>query len=149
MDAYLTKPVNEKDLYETLEIYAPAVAPVTVDTAYLKNIAKGNIEYIETVILKVADRLPREIEELKNAIYENNHEKVNILAHDMKTTFAVLGVSPAVAEPLRFLESWKMSTKNVVVASKMLEVIETVGGEVTLQILDTFANTDPDDQRVA
>jgi hypothetical protein len=67
----------------------------------------------------------------------------------MKTTFAVLGVSPAVAEPLRFLESWKMSTKNVVVASKMLEVIETVGGEVTLQILDTFANTDPDDQRVA
>jgi hypothetical protein len=42
-----------------------------------------------------------------------------------------------------------MSTKNVVVASKMLEVIETVGGEVTLQILDTFANTDPDDQRVA
>jgi signal transduction histidine kinase/CheY-like chemotaxis protein len=149
MDAYLTKPVNEKDLYETLEIYAPAVAPVTVDTAYLKNIAKGNIEYIETVILKVADRLPREIEELKNAIYENNHEKVNILAHDMKTTFAVLGVSPAVAEPLRFLESWKMSTKNVAVASKMLEVIETVGGEVTLQILDTFANTDPDDQRVA
>jgi CheY-like chemotaxis protein len=151
MDAYLTKPVKEKDLFETLEIYAPAPAPVTVDMAYLKKIAGGNTEYIETVILKVADRLPREIEELKNAIYENNHEKVNILAHDMKTTFAVLGVSPAVAEPLRFLESWKMSTKNVIKAGKMLEVIETVGGEVTFQILDTFANPDPtpDDQQVA
>jgi signal transduction histidine kinase/ActR/RegA family two-component response regulator len=151
MDAYLTKPVKEKDLFETLEIYAPAAAPVTIDTGYLKKIAGDNTEYIETVILKVADRLPREIEELKNAIYQNNHEKVNILAHDMKTTFAVLGVSPAVAEPLRFLESWKMSTKNVIKAGKMLEVIETVGGEVTFQILDTFANPDhtPDDQQMA
>jgi len=151
MDAYLTKPVKEKELFETLEIYAPAAAPVMVDIEYLKKIASGNAEYIETVILKVADRLPREIEELKNAIYENNHEKVNTLAHDMKTTFAVLGVSPAVAEPLRYLESWKMSTKNITEAVSMLEIVETVGGEVTFQILDSFANTEPnpDDQQVA
>ncbi len=151
MDAYLTKPVKEEDLFETLEIYAPAAAPVRVDMEYLNKIASGNTEYIETVILKVADRLPREIEELKNAICENNHEKVNTLAHDMKTTFAVLGVSPAVAEPLRYLESWKMSTKNITEAIRMLEIVETVGGEVTFQILDSFANAEPnpDDQQVA
>ncbi len=142
MDAYLTKPVKEKDLFETLEIYAPASAPVTVDMAYLRNIAQGNTEYIETVILKVADTLPREIEELRHAIYEHNQVKVNILAHDMKTTFAVLGVSHAVSEPLQFLESWKLSPKNMVKAGKMLEIVESVGGEVTFQILDTFANPD-------
>jgi hypothetical protein len=107
---------------------------------YLKSIANGNTEYIESVILKVADTLPREIEELKHAVYENNQEKVNMLAHDMKTTFAVLGVSQAVAEPIRFLESWKVSTQSLIKAGKMLEIVEAVGAEVTFQILDTFAN---------
>ncbi|HLO80948.1 MAG TPA: response regulator [Chitinophagaceae bacterium] len=142
MDAYLTKPVKDNDLFETLEMYAPATEPATIDMVYLKSIAKGNTEYIETVILKVADNLPREIEELKHALYENDQEKVNILAHDMKTTFAVLGVSQAVAEPIRFLESWKASPKSLIKAGKMLEIIESVGAEVTFQILDTFANPD-------
>jgi hypothetical protein len=63
-----------------------------------------------------------------------------MLAHDMKTTFAVLGVSHAVAEPIRFLESWKVSPKSLIKAGKMLEIVEAVGAEVTFQILDTFAN---------
>jgi hypothetical protein len=142
MDAYLTKPVKDNDLFETLEMYAPATEPATIDMVYLKSIANGNTEYIESVILKVADNLPREIEELKHAVYENDQEKVNMLAHDMKTTFAVLGVSQAVAEPIRFLESWKVSPKSLIKAGKMLEIIESVGGEVTFQILDTFANPD-------
>jgi signal transduction histidine kinase/DNA-binding response OmpR family regulator len=140
MDAYLTKPVKDNDLFETLEMYAPAAEPATIDMVYLKSIANGNTEYIESVILKVADTLPREIEELKHAVYENNQEKVNMLAHDMKTTFAVLGVSHAVAEPIRFLESWKVSTQSLIKAGKMLEIVEAVGAEVTFQILDTFAN---------
>jgi signal transduction histidine kinase/DNA-binding NarL/FixJ family response regulator len=141
MDAYLTKPVKDIDLFETLEMYAPAAEPPTIDMVYLKSIANGNTEYIESVILKVADTLPREIEELKHAVYENNQEKVNMLAHDMKTTFAVLGVSHAVAEPIRFLESWKVSTQSLIKAGKMLEIVEAVGAEVTFQILDTFANS--------
>jgi signal transduction histidine kinase/DNA-binding response OmpR family regulator len=140
MDAYLTKPVKDNDLFETLEMYAPAAEPATIDMDYLKGIANGNTEYIQSVILKVADTLPREIEELRHAVYENNQEKVNMLAHDMKTTFAVLGVSHAVAEPIRFLESWKVSPKNLIKAGKMLEIVESVGAEVTFQLLDTFAN---------
>jgi hypothetical protein len=63
-----------------------------------------------------------------------------MLAHDIKTTFAVLGVSHAVAEPIRFLESWKVSPQSLIKAGKMLEIVEAVGAEVTFQILDTFAN---------
>jgi CheY-like chemotaxis protein len=150
MDAYLTKPVKDLDLFETLEMYAPAAEPATIDMVYLKSIANGNTEYIESVILKVADTLPREIEELKHAVYENNQEKVNMLAHDMKTTFAVLGVSHAVAEPIRFLESWKISTQSLIKAGKMLEIVEAVGAEVTFQILDTFAksNTKEEDNQI-
>lgn len=142
MDAYLCKPVREKELFEALEIFSPVggVTEKLIDMNYLKGIARNNEEFIDSVILKVADTLPGDIAMLRKAVEEKDQEKVNSISHDMKTTFAVLGLSDAIAEPIAYLESWKSHKNSNVRAMKMLQVIEIAGAEVTFQILENFSS---------
>lgn len=144
MDAYLCKPIREKELFETLEIFSPVggVTEKLIDMNYLKGIARNNEEFIETVILKVADTLPGDIANLRKAVEERDQEKVNTISHDMKTTFAVLGLSDTIAEPISYLESWKVGKNGNLRAIKMLNIIEVAGAEVTFQILENFSATD-------
>jgi signal transduction histidine kinase/CheY-like chemotaxis protein len=141
MDMYLSKPVKEKELFESLEIYAPesSVHEMLIDIHYLNNIARDNQEFIDTVILKIADTLPDDIATLRHAVEANDHERVNQISHDLKTTFAVLGLHDTVSEPIRYLESWNSVRKNGTKVKKMLEIIEGAGAEVTLQILENFS----------
>ncbi len=141
MDAYLSKPVREKELFETLEIFSPVggVTEKLIDMNYLKGIARNNEEFIESVILRVADTLPGDIAMLKKAVEEKDEEKVNNLSHDMKTTFAVLGLGDSIAEPIAYLETWKAAKQSSIRAMKMVQVIEVAGAEVTYQILENFS----------
>lgn len=143
MDAYLCKPVREKELFETLEIFSPVggVTEKLIDMNYLKGIARDNEEFIDSVILKVADTLPGEIAMLRKAVEEKDQEKVNSISHDMKTTFAVLGLSDTIAEPISYLESWKSNKHSSARAMKMVQVIEVAGAEVTFQILENFSSS--------
>jgi len=83
---------------------------------------------------------------LRKAVEEKDQEKVNSISHDMKTTFAVLGLSGTISEPIAYLESWKASKNSNVRAMKMLQVIEVAGAEVTFQILENFSNQNGKDQ---
>ena len=141
MDVYLSKPVKEKELFEVLELFAPetSVTDKRIDIQYLKTIAQDNREFIDSVILKIADTLPHEIASLREAVESNNHELVNQLSHDMKTTFAVLGLNDSVSEPIRYLESWNSARQSQSKVRKMLEIIEGTGAEVTAQILANFS----------
>jgi signal transduction histidine kinase/DNA-binding response OmpR family regulator len=141
MDVYLSKPVKEKELFEVLELFAPesSVTEKRIDIQYLKTIAQDNREFIDSVILKIADTLPHEIASLREAVESNNHELVNQLSHDMKTTFAVLGLNDSVSEPIRYLESWNSARQSQGKVRKMLEIIEGTGAEVTAQILANFS----------
>ena len=71
-----------------------------------------------------------------------DHQAVNETAHDMKTTFAVLGVYEILEEPLNYLESWKPNPKNISLAGEMLHRIEELGNDLTQQLVEAFAKTD-------
>lgn len=107
---------------------------------YLKGIARNNEEFIESVILRVADTLPGDIAMLKKAVELTDQEKVNNLSHDMKTTFAVLGLGDSIAEPIAYLETWKATKQTATRAMKMVLLIEAAGAEVTYQILENFSS---------
>ena len=141
MNAYLSKPVKEKELLDVLELYAPKDADDyhIINIAYLKNLAQDNREFIDSVILKIAHTLPQDIASLREAVEANNHALVNQISHDMKTTFAVMGLNDVISEPLRYLESWNPARKNNGKLRKMLELIEEAGKQVTNQILDNFS----------
>jgi len=141
MDAYLSKPVKEKELFELLEVFAPETlfSENLIDIHYLNGIATDNKEYIDTVILKIAETLPSEIAALRQAVEANDHELVNRLSHDMKTTFAILGLDDSLSEPIRFLESWNSTGKVNGKVKKMMELIESTGEKVIIQIRENFS----------
>jgi len=108
---------------------------------YLNRIAKNNPDFIETVILRVADTLPAEIDLMKTAVEENNFKKVNQLAHDMKTTFAVLGLTKLTEASTRYFETWKPGKKTPKLY-KMLEEIEKAGRTISIEIRKNFSKPD-------
>jgi len=64
---------------------------------------------------------------------------VNRLSHDMKTTFAILGLDDSLSEPIRFLESWNSTGKVNGKVKKMMELIESTGEKVIIQIRENFS----------
>lgn len=143
MDAYLTKPIRDEELLETLEFYTPQPEHThAIDLEYLRKVASGNSEFIESVVMRVADTLPKEISKLRDALMAGEQQAVNETAHDMKTTFAVLGVYEVLEEPLNYLESWKPSPKNIGLAGEMFHRIETIGEELTQQLTTAFSRSD-------
>lgn len=140
MDAYLTKPLKESELFDMLEMCSEDEGHATVNISYLRRMSRGNVDFINSVILRVADNLPQEIEGLKNAMIDNDRSKVNKIAHDMKTTFGVLGVGDHVNDALEYLEQWEPAPAAIIKAGKMLKLIEDVGARVTFQLLDTFSD---------
>jgi signal transduction histidine kinase/DNA-binding response OmpR family regulator len=142
MNAYLSKPFKEKQLLEVLQMFAPAgTEPETlIDIRHLKKIAQDNQEFIDSVILKIAEKLPEDMAQLRKAVEEKDREKVNQLSHDMKTTFAVLGLTETISGPINYLESWDAMQRGQSKAMKMLEIVEATGAEATTQILENFSS---------
>ena len=146
MNAYLTKPIQEGDLVNILQQFHPAHRGAggegsVIDMDYLNRIAKNNPDFIETVILRVADTLPAEIDLMKTAVEENNFKKVNQLAHDMKTTFAVLGLTRLTEASTRYFETWKPGKKTPKLY-KMLDEIEKAGRTISIEIRKNFSKPD-------
>ena len=137
MDAYLTKPLQEDELFETLEFYTPEEQQLgSLDLEYLEKMSRGNADFMNSVLMRVANELPREITELKDALVRNDQQKVNALAHDMKTTFAVLGMYGSVEESLTYLESWRSSPQTMSVAGHMAHMLEDISKDLTAQLLE-------------
>jgi len=137
MDAYLTKPLQEDELFETLEFYTPEEQQLgSLDLEYLEKMSRGNADFMDSVLMRVANELPREIAELKDALVRNDQQKVNTLAHDMKTTFAVLGMYGSVEESLTYLESWRSSPQTMSVAGHMAHMLEDISKDLTAQLLE-------------
>ena len=111
-----------------------------IDMDYLNRIARNNRDFIDTVILKVADTLPAEISMMKTAVEENDYKKVNQLAHDMKTTFAVLGLTKLTESNTRFFETWKPGKKSPKLYKMLLE-IEKAGQSIAMEIRKNFSKT--------
>jgi hypothetical protein len=91
--------------------------------------------------MRLARTLPLEVGELKEALVRNDQQKVNTLAHDMKTTFAVLGMYGYVEEALTYLESWRSSTQTMSVAGHMVHMLEDITNDLTVQLVE-FARPD-------
>ena len=150
MNAYLTKPIQESDLVKVLQQFHPGHRGTgsersLIDMDYLNRIAKNNPDFVETVILRVADTLPAEIDLMKTAVEEGNHKKVNQLAHDMKTTFSVLGLSKLTESATRYFETWRPGKKTPKLY-KMLDEIEKAGRAISIEIRKNFSKPCSDEE---
>ena len=107
MDDYISKPLNEEQLYILISKHArkehpDATLPV-IDIEYLHSLSKGDIDFEKKMIKTFAEEIPGEVLKLKNAIDKKDYESIKSLAHNMRSTVGYLGLNKLI-EPLKQME---------------------------------------------
>lgn len=96
MDDYISKPLNEEQLYKLIVKYArnekENIPDSVIDMEYLRSLSKGDDVFEKNMIRAFSEQMPREIQELKTAIDNKDYEKIKSLTHSMRSTVSYLGL---------------------------------------------------------
>jgi CheY-like chemotaxis protein len=93
MDDYISKPLNEEQLYTMISHHAQKKSPHVIDMDYLHTISKGDIEFEKSMVKTFTEQMPGELLQLKNAIDEEDGPRMRSVAHNMKSTISYMGLS--------------------------------------------------------
>jgi signal transduction histidine kinase/CheY-like chemotaxis protein len=96
MDDYISKPLNEEQLYKLINKYAQSSKPASngavIDLAYLRSLSKGDNAFEKNMIKSFSIQMPKELSELKTAIDQKDYKKIGSVAHNMKSTVSYMGL---------------------------------------------------------
>ncbi|HET9825165.1 MAG TPA: ATP-binding protein, partial [Chitinophagaceae bacterium] len=95
MDDYISKPIDEQQLYKLIHKYAQALSDnevTVIDMEYLRSLSKGDKEFEKNMMKTFTEQIPRELDDLKKAIGARNFKKIGSIAHNMKSTISFLGI---------------------------------------------------------
>ena len=109
MNDYISKPVHELQLRELILRYT-GINPVSedleflscpvsqkefkhIDLAYMTEVGNGDIEYERSVTAEFLAMMPRELDSIRNAWACKDTSQLKKLAHNMKTTISVMGLT--------------------------------------------------------
>ena len=119
MNEYLSKPIVEQQLYDFIVAFntKPKVSELskikdgvaknpyqTIDLAYLRNIAKENTEYQKKATSQFLRLLPKAIDEIDKALINEDMTALHALAHNLKTTVSIMGLTEKLHQILQVLE---------------------------------------------
>jgi HPt (histidine-containing phosphotransfer) domain-containing protein len=117
MNDYISKPVKENELYNVLKQYAiqvqsvsakPSASPATqsslIDLAYLKELSMGDSAFEREIIKQFIIQVPQELEDLSQAIEEQDRQKMKSIAHGMKSSVAYVGLKDILHPYLHHIE---------------------------------------------
>ena len=132
MDDYLSKPINEEMLYEMIEKHAaknyganmgtvkPTVGYETnetggkvIDLNVIERYSKGNVEFRNELIQEFITTIPSAINSLESAIKESNFRRIKEIAHDMKTTIHIMGLTILIGHILQKIEVFAHSNSSL------------------------------------
>lgn len=118
MNAYLTKPVDERKLLELLNHYndwntQPAIQQnkhlKLVNIDYLQRLTGGKKENIQDLLSKAFDFLPGEVKRLQESFAAADQALIKETAHNMKSTLKILGVNEHVSSKVIQIEKGDIS----------------------------------------
>jgi len=96
MDEYISKPLNEEQLYKLINKYARKEdangTSSVIDTAYLRSLSKGDKTFEKNMISTFSEQIPKDLKELKIAIDQQDYAGIRSRAHNMKSTVSFLGL---------------------------------------------------------
>lgn len=121
MNDYISKPIEEKKLYELLtdflllsgsrysknknEHTVSAGGYSYINLAYMKEVSAGDIEYERLVTAQFIEIIPEDLLTLENACNNNDIAVLKQTVHNMKTTISVMGLNKILQPHLDLLES--------------------------------------------
>ncbi|GAB3300928.1 hybrid sensor histidine kinase/response regulator [Hymenobacter tenuis] len=109
MDAYLTKPFEEEELYNRITelLQKPAVADAAPSSSYdltkLQALAHGRHAFVEKIIRSFLTHIPESLSQLEEAAAAHDWVRVNAVIHHIKPGVESLGVR-GVADALQQLQ---------------------------------------------
>jgi signal transduction histidine kinase/DNA-binding NarL/FixJ family response regulator len=119
MNEYISKPIDEELLIEMIGqlvkgkvvgIRPQEQTPSTpafrvIDISYMKNISKGNLPYERLVTEQFIQTVPEDIKRLYEAFESGDTGRLSSIAHNLKTTVAIMGLLPPLELLLDQLEN--------------------------------------------
>lgn len=109
MDEYISKPIREDQLYRIIIGFTqqeqshslPANSKAVVDTPgykyinlqYMREVSNGNTEYEKTVTEQFLEAIPEDLQALEKALDQKDFTRLSQIAHNMKTSVSVMGLT--------------------------------------------------------
>jgi CheY-like chemotaxis protein len=121
MNDYLPKPFTPDDLHRKivddlkikgkhLDVKEPATKKQTFDLSYLRSISNDNEDFIVEMMQTFVQTIPGILQEMKSCVLDKNWEKLSKLAHQIKPSFTLMGITDLRATILFIEENGKNNT---------------------------------------
>jgi CheY-like chemotaxis protein len=140
MDNYLSKPINEELLYQMIMQYSPAEnnnytnedipavkkQATVIDLNVINKYSGGDMAFRKEMIKEFIDVVPSSINSLETAINQGNFSMIRNLAHDMKTTIHVMGLTGVIGHLLQQMVIYANSNSGLLNISQIFGEIKQV-----------------------
>lgn len=154
MNDYLSKPFTPEDLYRKLYVdlkIKPTEKPQMLprktrkqsrfDLQYLREVSGNNEEFIREMIQTFVDTIPNILTDMSRSLETQDWEKVSRLAHQIKPSLTLMGLSGLKDTILFIEEHGKKQTELVKLASKVQGFVEECSGAINDLIHDYSINS--------
>jgi signal transduction histidine kinase/CheY-like chemotaxis protein len=150
MNDYISKPIVDRDLFLMIKQWLPPDAHRDlateqtgatagganhyqyIDTAYLLQLSNGDRHYEIEMTDQFLESVPAELAELRAALDRGDLPAISHIAHNMKTTVSIMGLSASLQHLLEALEYPDKETNMSTVYEQLLQIGEKAMQEARL-----------------
>lgn len=120
MNEYISKPIQDEELYRMIVRFTgrqqtevpvkkvlyqhPPALYRHIDLGYMREVSNGNTEYEKTVTEQFLEMIPEDLKSLELAWKRKDFIMIRVLAHNMKTSVSVMGLTEKLQPHLDILE---------------------------------------------
>lgn len=144
MNDYCSKPINEEKLFEMIQKYlvlkdessltqnniakekADEKLAKVIDLNVVDRYSKGDVEFRKELMQEFIDTVPEAIDSLETAIRQGNYSRIKEIAHDMKTTIHVVGLTVLIGHLLQQIERLAVSSSDVKSISTLFSDVKLI-----------------------
>ena len=139
MNEYIAKPIREDRLHQLISqmIYTSVADTFTgipvkhakkemykyIKLQYMMEVSNGNIEFEKTVTKQFIEAIPEDLLAIEKAWKEEEIIKLQQLAHNMKTTVSIMGLTELLHPQLDYLECKALTAESFQVNFSFLKII--------------------------
>lgn len=112
MNEYISKPIKEDELFKLISQFGlqninTENEPITfnyIQLDYMKSLSRGDKKFEQIITQQFNENVPKHLEKLIFAYYNKDFTSVKLLAHDLKSSIAIMGLLPILQQNLDDLE---------------------------------------------
>jgi PAS domain S-box-containing protein len=145
MNAYVSKPVDEKLMYarivDLLKKNSPVKEPVRpkyVDLTYLRIRTKSNPELMKEMIRLYLDQTPNLISIMKQGLANKDWDSVQGAAHKMIPSFSIMGIHQEFENWGKMVQEYASTRKNLTEIPKLISQLDKICDQACQELTEEY-----------